>query len=132
VKPLPGARAPLPDRLLLAAAVLLNAFLLGVGIYFQLHPRDRRDVWSAGGVAAVAILNTAALVVGWRDPSRRVAARLRRIALLANSVLAATGVVFAVVEALRELGHGAIHGVSLVAPPLVTMLALRRGRDRSL
>jgi len=35
-------------------------------LYFQAHPRDRHDLWSAGGVAAVALVNSAALSVPTR------------------------------------------------------------------
>ena len=48
-------------RRLRFVAVLLNVFLFGCGLYFQTHPRDRHDLWSAGGVVAVAIVNSAAL-----------------------------------------------------------------------
>ena len=56
----PTART-LARRRLRLLAVLLNVVLFATGLYFQAHPRDRNDLWSAGGVAAVAIVNSASL-----------------------------------------------------------------------
>ena len=50
-------------RLLRGTAVLANLALFGAGLYFEAHPRDRSDRWSAAAVAAVALLNSAALSV---------------------------------------------------------------------
>ena len=90
--------------ILVAVAVLLNAGLFAVGVYFELHPRDRHDRWSAAGVAGVALLNSAALTC---PPSRAVGARflvrLRRIAFLANSLLLLVAVLIVGLEALDRL-----------------------------
>jgi hypothetical protein len=108
-------------------AVLLNLALFGVGVYFQAHPRDRHDLWSAGGVAAVAIVNSAALSVPTRDRAgARFVVRLRRIALFVNILLLVTAAVIVAMSALRNWRHAALHGVALALPPLLTMLALRR------
>jgi hypothetical protein len=108
-------------------AVLLNFLLFAVGLYFEMHPRDRSDVWSAGGVAAVAVVNSAALSVPTRG---RVGGgfvrRLRRIALIANVLLVAVAVVIVVLETLYDGRHAALHGAALVVPPLLTVVALRR------
>jgi hypothetical protein len=114
-------------RRLRLLAVLLNFGLFGSGLYFQAHPRDRHDIWSAGGVVAVAIVNSAALTV----PSRgrfggRFVLRLRRIALFANTLLLTTAVVIVALSALRDWRHAVIHGVALGVPPLLTFVALRR------
>jgi hypothetical protein len=108
-------------------AVLLNVVLFGAGLYFQAHPRDRHDLWSAGGVAAVAIVNSAALTVSRRGPvGEHFVARLRRIALFANTLLLATAVVIVVLSALRDWRHAVLHGALLLVPPLLTVVALRR------
>lgn len=114
-------------RRLRLLAVLLNFALFGSGLYFQAHPRDRHDLWSAGGVEAVAIVNSAALTV----PSRgrlggSFVLRLRRIALFANTLLLTTAVVIVALSALRDWRHAVIHGVALGVPPLLTFVALRR------
>ena len=120
----PRTRARRRLRLL---AVLLNVALFGAGLYFQAHPRDRHDVWSAGGVAAVAVVNSAALTVPTRGRAgARFVVRLRRIALLANTLLLLTAAVIVLLSALRDWRHAVLHGVALGVPPLLTILALRR------
>ena len=120
----PRTRARRRLRLL---AVLLNVGLFGAGLYFQAHPRDRHDLWSAGGVAAVAIVNSAALTVPTRGRAgARFVVRLRRIALLANTLLLFTAAVIVVLSALRDWRHALIHGLALGIPPLLTIVALRR------
>ena len=127
-----GAIPPLTARTrarrrLRLLAVLLNVALFGAGLYFQAHPRDRHDLWSAGGVAAVAIVNSAALTVPRRGAvGGSFVPRLRRIALLANTLLLATAVVIVVFSALRDWRHAVLHGVALGIPPLLTIVALRR------
>jgi len=108
-------------------AVVLNALLFAIGVFFELHPRDRHDVWSAAGVAAVAILNSAALTVAPDGPAgRHLVARLRRIAYIASGLLLLTGVVIVALELLLDWRLALLHGVALVLPPLVTAAALRR------
>ena len=114
-------------RRLRLVAVLLNVALFGAGLYFQAHPRDRHDLWSAGGVAAVAIVNSAALSVPTRGRAgAHFVARLRRIALFANTLLLVTAAVIVLLSALRDWRHAVLHGVALGVPPLLTILALRR------
>ena len=112
---------------LLAAAVLLNVALFGIGVYFERHPRDSHDRWSAAGVAAVALLNSAALTV---PPSRTAGARFigraRRIAFLANSLLLFVALLIVGIEALIDARLATLHGVALGVPPLLTIAALRR------
>jgi hypothetical protein len=124
--PPPTARTWARRRLRLLA-VLLNVALFGAGLYFQAHPRDRHDVWSAGGVAAVGIVNSAALTVPRKGRiGESFVVRLRRIALLANTLLLATAVVIVVLSALRDWRHAVVHGLALGVPPLLTFVALRR------
>ena len=107
--------------------MLLNVALFCAGVYFQAHPRDRHDLWSASAVAAVAIVNSAALTVSMRAPaSAHLVARLRRIALFANALLIATAAVIVALSALRDWRHALLHGLALGLPPLLTFLALRR------
>jgi len=114
-------------RRLRLLAVLLNVLLFGTGLYFQANPRDRHDLWSAGGVAAVAIVNSAALSVPTRGRAgAHFVARLRRIALFANTLLLLTAAVIVLLSALRDWRHAVVHGVALAVPPLLTMVALRR------
>ncbi len=107
-------------------AVVLNVVLFATGLYFQAHPLDRHDLWSAGGVAAVAIVNSAALTVSRRGPvGERFVTRLRRIALFANTLLLSVAVVIVVLSALRDWRHAVLHGALLLVPPLLTVVALR-------
>ena len=125
------AARPLGDgrarRQLRAAAVLLNLALFAVGLYFQAHPRDRHDVWAAGGVAAAAILSSAALTLPVRPGfTARLVPRLRRIALFVNALLLTAAAAIAVVTAFRDARDALQHGAALVVPPLVTVAALRQ------
>ena len=114
-------------RRLRMLAVLLNVVLFGAGLYFQAHPRDRHDLWSAGGVAAVALVNSAALSVPTRGRAgARFVLRLRRIARIANTLLLAIAAVIVVLSALRDWRPAVLHAVTLVVPPLLTIVALRR------
>jgi len=114
-------------RRLRLLAVLLNVVLFGTGLYFQAHPRDRHDLWSAGGVAAVAIVNSAALSVPTRGRAgAHFVVRLRRIALFANTLLLVTAAVIVALSAMRDWRHAVLHGVALAVPPLLTIVALRR------
>jgi hypothetical protein len=111
---------------LLAIAVALNALLFAVGVYFELHPRDRHDLWSSAGVAAVALVNSAALTVPAAGPvSPRFMQRLRRIALLANSLLLVLAALIVALETLHDWEHAMLHGLALLVPPLLTVAALR-------
>ena len=119
-------RIPAHQRGLLGLAVLLNLLLFAVGVYFELHPRDSHDRWSAAGVAAVALLNSTALSVpAGRAVSTRFLHRMRRIALIANSLVLAAATLFVSLEGLRHWEHAAIHGVALMLPPIFTLLALQ-------
>jgi hypothetical protein len=121
------AAVRIPQRGIVAVAVALNAFLFAVGVYFELHPHDRHDLWSAAGVAAVALLNSGALTVAPAAPvSAHFVLRLRRIARIANSLLLLTALVIVALEALLDGRHAALHGAALVVPPLLTIVALRR------
>jgi hypothetical protein len=96
-------------------------------VYFEVHPRDRHDRWSAAGVAAIAVLNSAALSVpSGRALSSRVLQRVRRIALIANSLLLVAAALFVSLEALRNWEHALAHGVALLLPPIATLLALQQ------
>ncbi len=119
--------AKLPSRtsLFKAAAIAVNGALFAVGVYFEMHPRDRHDVWSAGGVAAVAVLNSAAVTVPFEPGTRRFVKRVRRIALFANRILVPTALALVVLEALHDVRHAGWHGAALLIPPLVTLQALR-------
>jgi len=114
-------------RRLRLLAVILNVVLFGAGLYFQAHPRDRHDLWSAGGVAAVAIVNSAALSVPTRGRAgAHFVVRLRRIALFANTLLLVTAAVIVALSPMRDWRHAVLHGVALAVPPLLTIAALRR------
>jgi len=124
--PSPTVRT-LARRRLRLLAVLLNLVLFAIGLYFQAHPVDRHDLWSAGGVAAVAIVNSAALTFPRRGAvGERFVLRLRRIALFANTLLFVTAVVIVLFSAFRDWRHAVLHGFALAVPPLLTIVALRR------
>jgi hypothetical protein len=113
-------------RLLRGSAVLANLALFAAGLYFEAHPRDRSDRWSAAAVAAVAVLNSAALSVPTRGRrGEGLLLRLRRVALILNTLLLASATLIVALAALRDLRYAALH-VLLLVPPLVTILALRR------
>ena len=114
-------------RRLRLLAVLLNVTLFGAGLYLQAHPRDRADLWSASAVAAVAVVNSAALSVPTRGRAgARLVLRLRRIALLANTLLLLTAAVIVFLASLRDWRHALVQGVAFGVPPLLTIVALRR------
>jgi hypothetical protein len=116
----------LPRSGILAIAVLLNAALFAMGIYFELHPRDRQDVWSAAGVATVALVNSAALTLPpVRPVGPRLVHRVRRIAYLANGLLLGVAAAIVGLEALLDWPRASIHGLALLLPPLLTLVALR-------
>jgi hypothetical protein len=111
-------------------ALLFNLLLFGIGLYFEVHPRDGEDVWSAGGVAAVAVLNSSALTMPYagRGATRRFVTRLRRIAVIANVLLLLVSVAIVVFEVMNDWSHALVHGGALVLPPLFTLLALAEQR----
>jgi hypothetical protein len=114
-------------RLLRGTAVLANLALFGAGLYFEAHPRDRSDRWSAAAVAAVAVLNSAALSVPMRGRhGESLLRRLRRVALILNTLLLVSAALIVALATQRSLRYAAFHGALLLVPPLVTMLALRR------
>jgi peptidoglycan/LPS O-acetylase OafA/YrhL len=120
-----------PPPPLKTIALLLNLGLFAMGLYFELHPRDREDAWSAAGVAAVALLNSAALTVeaGAGEASRRIY-RLRRVATIANALILLVAAAIVAFEAVNDSSHALVHGAALVLPPLFTLLALAGQRRR--
>ena len=113
-------------RLLRGAALVANLALFAAGLYFEAHPRDRSDRWSAAAVAAVAVLNSAALSVPTRGRrGEGLVRRLRRVARILNTLLLASATLIVALAALRDLRYAAFHGL-LLLPPLLTILALRR------
>jgi hypothetical protein len=119
----PRTRARRGLRLL---AVLMNFVLFAAGLYFQAHARDKRDLWTAGGVAAVAVLNSAALTVAREGRTTRVVDRLRRIALFANTILLAVAAGIVALSMFRDWQYALLHGTMLFVPPLLTLVALRQ------
>jgi hypothetical protein len=120
----PRARA---RRLLRGSAMLANLAMFAAGLYFEAHPRDRSDRWSAAAGAAVAGRHSAALSVA--TPSRSgesLLRRLRRVALILNTLLLVSAALIVALATQRGLRYAALHGVLLLVPPLVTILALRR------
>jgi len=114
-------------RLLRGSAMLANLALFAAGLYFEAHPRDRSDRWSAAAVAAVAVLNSAALSIPTPNRSAEsLLRRLRRVALILNTLLLVSATLIVALATLRGLRYAALHGVLLLVPPLVTILALRR------
>jgi hypothetical protein len=78
-------------------------------------------------VAAVAVLNSAALSVPARNRRHEsLLLRLRRVALILNTLLLALATLIVALATERGLRYATLHGVLLLVPPLVTILALRR------
>ena len=114
-------------RVLRATAIVANLALFAAGLYFEAHPRDRGDRWSAAAVAAVAVLNSTALSVTVRGRrGEAVVRRLRRVAAILNALLLVTATLIVALATERGLRYAALHGALLLVPPLVTLLALRR------
>ena len=112
-------------RLLRGAALALNAALFLVGVYFELRPRYRTDVWAAGALCAIALANSAALTAGTDGQgARHLRRRLRRIALLASLLLAAAGLLLAVLEATRGSAFAALASLVLLLPPALSAAAI--------
>jgi len=73
------------------------------------------------------VLNSAALTVGAGGRvGRYFRRRLRRIVLIVNGLLAATGLFLLWVEVVNDGWRGVARGLVLVVPPLVTIAALER------
>ncbi len=112
-------------RLLRGAALALNAALFLVGVYFELRPRYRTDVWAAGALCAIALANSAALTAGNDGQgARHLRRRLRRIALLASLLLAAASLLLAVLEAARGSVFAALASLVLLLPPALSAAAI--------
>ena len=78
-------------------------------------------------MAVVALVNSAALTVSRRGRvGGSFVVRLRRIALFANTLLLAAAFVIVALSAFRDWRHAVLHGVMLLFPPLLTIVALRR------
>ena len=119
-------------RILRWVALALNGAMFLVGLYFELWPRYRTDVWSAGALCAIAIGNSAALTAGIEGSgARHLRRRLRRIALLASLLLAGFSLLLALIEASRGSAFSALTSLLLLLPPALSAAAIlddRRGR----
>jgi hypothetical protein len=112
-------------RLLRGAALALNAALFLVGVYFELRPRYRTDVWAAGALCAIALANSAALTAGTDGQgARHLRRRLRRIALLASLLLAGASLLLAILEATRGSAFAALASLVLLLPPALSAAAI--------
>jgi hypothetical protein len=108
----------------------LNGALFLVGLYFELRPRYRTDVWSAGALCAIAIGNSAALTAGTDGSgARHLRRRLRRIALLASLLLAGASLLLAVLEASRGSAFSALTSLLLLLPPALSAAAILDDRS---
>jgi hypothetical protein len=117
-------------RTLRWTALALNAALFGVGVYFELWPHFRTDVWSAGALCAIALANSAALTTGTDGSGERhLRRRLRRIALLASGLLAGASLLLAMLEALRGSAFGALTSLVLLLPPALSAAAILDDRS---
>jgi hypothetical protein len=118
-------------RWLTATATLANAVVLLLGLWLQSHPKQRSDEWAGAGMAATAVLNSAAIFVS-RDPSKlSIGRRVRRIALIVNAVLIVGALAFAVVsfDQGRVSGLEALASVGLLALPALTVGAILSWRS---
>ena len=115
-----------PVAPLVAAALAVNAGLLAAGIWLELHPRSRADVWRGAAIWVLGLVNVLAVTLAGRPTLRlRPRYRLWRIAFLTNSVLliVALGLTGA---ALAHEPAQAIPYALLLLPAGLTLLALRR------
>ncbi len=106
-------------------ALLLNTASFVAGVYFVAQPRDRRDVIPAAGVTAAAVLSGVALTAPARGELESFVVRLRRIALFVNAILVPVALAIVALDGPRDWRRVALHA-GLVAPPLATLIALRR------
>jgi hypothetical protein len=117
-------------RTLRWTALALNAALYLVGVYFELWPHFRTDVWSAAALSAIAVANSAALNTGTQGSGERhLRRRLRRIALLGSSLLAGGTLLLAVLEALGGSSLGALTSLVLLLPPALSAAAILDDRS---
>ena len=102
-----------------------------MGVYFELRPRYRTDVWAAGALCAIALVNSAALTTGTDGSgARHLRRRLRRIALLASTLLVGTSLLLAVLEAVRGSFLASLACLLLLLPPALSATAILDDRGR--
>ena len=111
-------------------ALALNVGLYLVGVYFELWPYFRTDVWSAVALSAIAVANSAALNTRTEGSgARHLRRRLRRIALVGSGILAGATLVLAVLEALRGSLLGALTSLALLLAPALSAAAILDDRS---
>ena len=77
-------------------AVVVDAGLAVAGLWLELRPRMRSDVWAGAALILASVMNANAMLLDADDPRRaRLRRRSRRIAVLANAGLAIAGLLFA-------------------------------------
>jgi hypothetical protein len=110
-----------------AAALLTNAGQFLLGATLEAKPSLRGDAWSGSALAAIAIINSAALLLAaqWRG-HERLRGRVRRISLFANAMLLLVGGALGVgfLQAPGVSGLETVATLGLLAPPLLTAAAL--------
>jgi hypothetical protein len=120
-----GQPSPGKHSALRSLALATNGALFLVGVYFELRPRYRTDVWSAGALCAIALANSAALTAGRNGAgARHLRRRLRRIALLASVLLAGASLLLAGLEAAAGNPGSALTSLLLLVAPALSAAAI--------
>jgi hypothetical protein len=111
------------------AALLLNLGQFLLGIWLEGNPSLRGDVWSGGALAAIAVFNSAALILagGWGGYDH-LHTRVRRISLFMNGILLLAGAALTIgfLQAPGVSGLETVATLGLLLPPLLTAAALLR------
>ena len=117
-------------RTLRRTALALNAGLYLVGVYFEVWPYFRTDVWSAAALSAIAVANSAALNTRTEGSgARHLRRRLRLMALVVSALLAGASLLLAVLEGLRGSSIGALTSLVLLLPPALSAAAILDDRS---
>lgn len=113
------------------AAFVVNAGLLGVGVWLFARPHRPGDTWAAGALGVIASLNASAvLTAGRQGGDTHLRGRVQRIVMMANLGLIGVAVALAAGSALQKGlgGPESLASLGLVIPPLLTTAAILAAR----
>ena len=112
---------------LLRAAILVDACLAVAGLWLELRPRMRSDLWSGAALILASVINASALLLAGDDPHRaRLRRRSRRIGIFTNAGLAVAALFLAgaIVRRGDVTAAEAVAAALLFSAPLVILAAI--------